>query len=108
MCMIFGVTGRQFPAPVLMPHFNLARSRGPDMAKLIPAGPCWLGFQRLSIMDLSPAGMQPFALDGDWVVCNGEIYGFRAIRRELSATYRFSSESDCEILLPLYREYGEP
>lgn len=106
MCMIFGVTGQQFPAPVLMPHFNLARSRGPDMAKLIPAGPCWLGFQRLSIMDLSPAGMQPFELDGDWVVCNGEIYGFRAIRRELSATYRFSSESDCEILLPLYREYG--
>ena len=106
MCMIFGVTGRRFPAPVLAPHFNLSRSRGPDMAKLLPAGPCWLGFQRLSIMDLSPAGMQPFELDGDWVVCNGEIYGFRAIRRELSGAYRFSSQSDCEILLPLYREYG--
>ena len=106
MCMIFGVTGRRFPASVLAPHFNLSRSRGPDMAKLLPAGPCWLGFQRLSIMDLSPAGMQPFELDGDWVVCNGEIYGFRAIRRELSGAYRFSSQSDCEILLPLYREYG--
>ena len=106
MCMIFGVTGRQYPAPVLLPHFNLTRSRGPDMAKLMEAGSCWLGFQRLAIMDLSPAGMQPFESDGDWVVCNGEIYGFRDIKRELEEKYCFITGSDCEVLLPLYREHG--
>ncbi|HCY79616.1 MAG TPA: asparagine synthetase B, partial [Clostridiales bacterium] len=37
---------------------------------------------------------------------NGELYGFRQLRKELSAKYSFKSESDCEIILPLYREYG--
>ena len=50
--------------------------------------------------------MQPFHLDGDMVVCNGELYGFRPIRQELSKKYVFRSQSDCEIILPLYREYG--
>ena len=50
--------------------------------------------------------MQPFHLGGDMVVCNGEIYGFRKLRAQLAAKYTFRSESDCEILLPLYREYG--
>ena len=46
-------------------------------------------------------------LDGSYVVCNGEIYGFEALKRELLAKgYSFQSESDCEVLLPLYREHG--
>ena len=57
-------------------------------------------------MGLSEEGMQPFHLGGDMVVCNGEIYGFRKLRAQLAAKYTFRSESDCEILLPLYREYG--
>ena len=41
------------------------------------------------------------------MVCNGEIYGFEALKRELLAKgYSFRSESDCEVLLPLYREHG--
>ena len=51
--------------------------------------------------------MQPFELDGDYVVCNGEIYGFRPLKRQLAEKgYEFKSGSDCEILLPLFREYG--
>ena len=51
--------------------------------------------------------MQPFELDGSCVVCNGEIYGFRPLKRQLAEKgYQFRSGSDCEILLPLYREYG--
>ncbi len=65
-----------------------------------------LGFQRLSIMGLSESGMQPFNLKGDKLVCNGEIYGFRPIKEELSKDYTFVSESDCEILLPMYEKYG--
>jgi asparagine synthase (glutamine-hydrolysing) len=51
--------------------------------------------------------MQPFTLDGSWVVCNGELYGFEKDREMLRGKgYSFSSDSDCEILLPLYFEYG--
>ena len=58
-------------------------------------------------MGLSEDGMQPFERNGNYVVCNGEIYGFRRLKKELeSRGYSFVSESDCEILLPLYKEYG--
>ena len=51
--------------------------------------------------------MQPFSLLNNHVVCNGEIYGFRAIRKMLEKKgYSFQSDSDCEVLLPLYKEYG--
>ena len=51
--------------------------------------------------------MQPFVRDGNYVVCNGEIYGFRDIKSELEKSgYTFISQSDCEILLPLYEKYG--
>ncbi|MBQ9898501.1 MAG: asparagine synthase B [Ruminococcus sp.] len=82
-------------------------SRGPDDQRIteVPGGV--LGFQRLSIMGLTPEGMQPFELGGSYVVCNGEIYGFRKLRGELIAKgYSFRSDSDCEILLPLYKEHG--
>ena len=75
--------------------------------KVIDTGYGLLGFQRLSIMGLTEAGMQPFELDGNYVVCNGEIYGFEKLRKELKRKgYSFMSDSDCEILLPLYKEYG--
>lgn len=77
------------------------------MSRFLEAGDGWLGFHRLSIMGLSPEGMQPFALGGDMAVCNGELYGFRPIKTELvSMGYTFASGSDCEIILPMYREFG--
>ncbi len=82
-------------------------SRGPDAQRICDVGDGILGFQRLSIMGLTPEGMQPFELGGDFAVCNGEIYGFRPLREKLAEKgYAFKSGSDCEILLPLYREYG--
>ena len=50
--------------------------------------------------------MQPFERDGSYVVCNGEIYGFEKLKKELEKKYEFVSGSDCEILLPLYFEHG--
>ncbi len=82
-------------------------SRGPDDQRITEVAGGVLGFQRLSIMGLTPEGMQPFELDGSSVICNGEIYGFRKLRDELiKKGYSFKSDSDCEILLPLYKEYG--
>ena len=65
-----------------------------------------LGFERLAIMGLTPEGMQPFERDGRAIVCNGEIYGFRELKKQLETEYSFVSDSDCEILLPMYEKYG--
>jgi len=84
-----------------------AVSRGPDMSRIIAAGTGYMGFGRLSIMGLDESGMQPFSLHGNIVVCNGELYGFRPLRSYLANMgYTFKSESDCEILLPLYERLG--
>jgi asparagine synthase (glutamine-hydrolysing) len=90
-----------------MMGFERTVSRGPDDSRVIDTGHGLLGFHRLSIMGLTPEGMQPFELDGSYAVCNGELYGFERMRERLIGKgYRFQSDSDCEILLPLYREYG--
>lgn len=82
-------------------------SRGPDASRIIDTGDGLMGFQRLSIMGLTEDGMQPFNLDKNHLICNGEIYGFRPIKDELIRKgYHFTSDSDCEILLPLYKEMG--
>ena len=88
--------------------FDRTISRGPDDSRIIDTGKGLLSFHRLAIMGLHPEGMQPFELDGSYVVCTGEIYCFPRLKKKLMETgkYTFVSESDCEILLPLYKEYG--
>ncbi len=106
MCSIIGFEKRSVPLELAMEGFNETVSRGPDMSRFVEAGEGWLGFHRLAIMGLTPAGMQPFELEGNMVVCNGELYGFRAVRRRMGKKYAFRSDSDCEIILPLYKELG--
>ena len=88
-----------------MEGFERTVSRGPDMSAFMETKSGYLGFHRLAIMGLDERGMQPFELNGNCVVCNGELYGFREVRASLSDKYAFTSESDCEILLPLFEEY---
>ena len=107
MCSIIGYCGPAVEVDAFYAGFQRTVSRGPDDSRVLRAGEGHLGFQRLSIMGLTPAGMQPFELDGSLVVCNGEIYGFEKLKQELiQKGYAFQSGSDCEILLPLYQEYG--
>ncbi len=106
MCSIMGFTSPTLTPEAVKPFFDRTLSRGPDQSRMEPVGSGMLCFHRLAIMGLTEEGMQPFHLDGDMVVCNGELYGFRPIRQELSKKYVFRSQSDCEIILPLYREYG--
>lgn len=107
MCSIMGYTGKDMKLEKLLEGFERTKSRGPDMSRMLETPSGALFFQRLAIMGLEESGMQPFTLGGDAVVCNGELYGFRVLKRELEAKgYRFKSDSDCELLLPLYREYG--
>ena len=80
---------------------------GPDDQRVVQGPFGLMGFGRLAIMGLTPDGMQPFRRGADCVVCNGELYGFRFEKEILQrAGYKFRSGSDCEILLPLYYEYG--
>ena len=106
MCSIMGYCGKGAALELFKKGFDKTISRGPDMSKIIDTGDGLLGFHRLAIMGLSENGMQPFSLNGSHVVCNGEIYGFEKIKKELSKKYEFVSGSDCEILLPMYFEYG--
>ena len=106
MCSIIGYLGSSISAQDLRAGFDKTISRGPDDTRMLHIGAAMLGFHRLAIMGLHPEGMQPFTRDGSALVCNGEIYGFRPIRERLIAEGEtFESESDCEILLPLY-EHG--
>ena len=106
MCSIMGYCGSGVTFDVFKQHFEATKSRGPDDTRIVDTGKGLLGFHRLAIMGLHPEGMQPFELHGSYVVCNGEIYGFDKFKAELSKTHHFISESDCEVLLPLYEKYG--
>ena len=107
MCSIMGISGKDITPEQFEECFQATVSRGPDAAKIIETKTGIIGFQRLSIMGLTDAGMQPFYLNGKYVVCNGELYGFRKDREELMEKgYIFSSDSDCEIILPMYEQYG--
>ena len=107
MCSIMGFTKLNIDADTLWEYFGRTVSRGPDMSRVEKAGDGCLCFHRLAIMGLHEEGMQPFHLDGDMCVCNGELYLFRPLKKRMEDDgFVFQSGSDCEIILPLYREYG--
>jgi asparagine synthase (glutamine-hydrolysing) len=84
--------------------------RGPDDEGIHLDGSLGLGFRRLAILDLSPAGHQPMSDDDGrtWIVFNGEIYNFQDIRAELeSLGHRFKSNCDTEVIVRGYRQWGE-
>ena len=107
MCGIMVYSGNKIDRATFDKAFAATKSRGPDDTRVADTGKGLMGFHRLAIMGLHDEGMQPFALAGNYVVCNGELYGFAKQKQELVAKgYTFQSDSDCEILLPLWREYG--
>jgi len=112
MCGIYGILrfdGAPVARDVLAPMARVTVHRGPDDEGTHVDGPCALGMRRLSIIDLA-GGHQPLSsIDGTlWLVANGEIYNFRALRRDLEARgHRFRTGSDCETILHLYAEHGD-
>ncbi len=111
MCGIVGVVGLNGGVdPRVVQRMSLAlRHRGPDADGAYVEGCIGLGFRRLSILDLTPAGDQPMlSSDGRLaLVFNGEIYNYVELRRELQALgHRFVSTGDTEVLLHAYQEWG--
>lgn len=110
MCGLAGVFGRVADTEITAAVRALAH-RGPDDQGLWsdPAIPATLGHRRLSILDLSSAGHQPFAsADGRFhLVFNGEIYNFRAVRAELERHgHVFHSATDTEVIPAAYAQWG--
>jgi asparagine synthase (glutamine-hydrolysing) len=83
--------------------------RGPDQDGVYAGEAVTLGHRRLSIIDLSENGRQPMFNEDRRLalICNGEIYNFKALRRDLEVRgHRFSSQSDSEVILHAYEEWG--
>jgi asparagine synthase (glutamine-hydrolysing) len=97
-------------APALMKAMaDTISHRGPDDEGYYVAGPVGFGFRRLSIIDLN-TGHQPITNENGnvWIVFNGEIYNFQELRRELlSKGHVFKTQTDTEVIVHLYEEFGE-
>ena len=107
MCCVMGFLSDLYSEEQIRPYFERTKSRGPDDTRIEKAGKGMLCFHRLAIMGLHEEGMQPFSRGKNKIVCNGELYGWRKQKLQLQAMgYLFSSGSDCELLLPLYEQYG--
>ncbi|MBZ0167292.1 MAG: asparagine synthase (glutamine-hydrolyzing), partial [Candidatus Omnitrophica bacterium] len=113
MCGIAGYIGKeQIDDGRVRRTLQLMKNRGPDHAdyKVIPGdqGHIYLLHSRLSIIDLDPRSNQPFCLEHFSLIYNGEIYNYKEIREELVRRgVIFRTESDTEVLLRAYMEYGE-
>jgi asparagine synthase (glutamine-hydrolysing) len=113
MCGIVGIAQRpdrrRFGADDVRRMADKIVHRGPNDYGIHDGGEVLIGMRRLSIIDLG-GGHQPIANeDGTiWVVCNGEIYNFRALRKSLEEQgHRFRTNSDTEVLVHLYEELGD-
>ncbi|MGI5828464.1 MAG: asparagine synthase (glutamine-hydrolyzing) [Patescibacteria group bacterium] len=98
------------PSKVLLQKMtDVITHRGPDDGGTEVINQCALGNRRLAIIDLSPHGHMPM-WDYEHKICityNGEIYNFNTLKKSLlKKGYRFNSNSDTEVILNLYKEYG--
>ncbi|HEU4387286.1 MAG TPA: asparagine synthase (glutamine-hydrolyzing) [Blastocatellia bacterium] len=113
MCGICGLAG-QANEQLIQAMLGRIAHRGPDdhgvyLTEMADGGRVALGHRRLSIIDLSAAGHEPMSdREGRvWLTYNGEIYNFREIRRELEQLgHRFRSETDAEVVIYAYIEWG--
>jgi len=109
MCGIFGFTLKyDFPEIELKKMGSMMIHRGPDGEGYYFDSHIGMGMRRLSIIDIEK-GDQPFYSNDNSVIvfCNGEIYNFKILRKELEQKgYKFYTDSDIEVLPHLYQEYG--
>lgn len=88
-------------------EFQKIKYRGPDNSICSDFGKNgWMGFHRLKIMDVSDDGNQPMHYGKIHLVCNGEIYNYPQLKADYQSKYTFQSSSDCEVIIPMYKELG--
>ncbi len=93
--------------PQILEMSKKIRHRGPDWSGIFDNDKAIMAHERLAIVDPA-SGKQPlFSPDQQLVLAaNGEIYNHRALRKQFESTYDFQTQSDCEIILALYKEKG--
>ena len=113
MCGIFGISLANAPVSkeLFAESLNLIHHRGPDMTGIShdETQNIAFGHKRLSIIDLSQLGSQPMnTQDSSYqIIFNGEIYNFKELRNDLEKlNYSFISQTDTEVLLNSYAEWG--
>ena len=105
MCGIFAYIGKDHSTELIKTQFTLGKSRGPESSVFItPDEGVYLGFHRLAINGLSDESNQPFDINGIYLICNGEIYYYSQLYKELDTTP--VTYSDCEVIIHLYLKYG--
>ncbi|MDR3134106.1 MAG: asparagine synthase B [Prevotellaceae bacterium] len=111
MCGIVGAFNLKQTQEELRPQVlkmsKLVRHRGPDWSGVFSNDNAILAHERLAIVDPQSGGQPLYSKDGKLALAvNGEIYNHREIRRRMAGKYEFLTQSDCEVILALYREKG--
>ena len=110
MCGFFAIFDSQGQAEALRPlalrQARLLRHRGPDWSGVYADAHMVLAHERLAIVDVAHGAQPLLSCDGAQVLAvNGEIYNHRELRRDFP-DYAFATDSDCEVILPLWRAQG--
>ena len=111
MCGINGVYNHQSIEDVenkVKQMNSLTKHRGPDFTDVYLDSTVCLGHNRLAIIDLDSKSNQPFTSNDKnlILVYNGEIYNFLELKKQLSSSYKFKTESDTEIIIAAYQTWG--
>lgn len=111
MCSIFAILDisgdLQLLRQTALRQSRLMRHRGPDWSGIHTCEGAVLAHERLAIVDVNTGAQPLISPDGKQsLAVNGEIYNHQALRKQLGQSYAFSTESDCEVILPLYLEKG--
>lgn len=105
MCGFLITSKEKLSKETFLKSLNLINHRGPDSQEIQEHSKKWLGFNRLAIMDLHSRADQPFISDNLSLMCNGEIYNSDELRERFDS-YEYVSKSDCEVILPIFKEKG--
>ena len=110
MCGIFALLNNvgRFDQSFIEEQFQKGKNRGPEFSILKNVMiETMFGFHRLAINGLNETSNQPLVLDETILICNGEIYNYKELYNEMYVeTEVASTQSDCEVILHLYKHYG--
>ncbi|TVL25359.1 asparagine synthase B [Shewanella xiamenensis] len=111
MCSIFSILDIQSDAKelrqVALEMSKLMRHRGPDWSGIYASDKAILAHERLAIVDIEHGAQPLLTEDGSLILAvNGEIYNHKELKAQLGDKYSYQTNSDCEVILALYQEYG--
>ena len=106
MCGIFALLNNQtISSDIIESEFLKGKNRGPEFSKLdISYNNLTLGFHRLAINGLNDEANQPLIIDDVSLICNGEIYNYKQLYKNMKIIPK--TDSDCEVIIHLYIKYG--